>query len=154
MKFYDNIIEEKTIKFYSTIKESDKRRFAGLEAQKIGHGGKSYICNLLGCDYKTIKKGIKDLDKEVVEYSERSRKQGGGRKLKIKDSNVNTIFVQVITEHTAGSPSNELVKWTYLNQEEIAEKMRDQGADVSRFVVKQLLTKYNFVKRKSQKKTH
>lgn len=154
MKFYNNKIEAKMIRFYSTIKESDRRRYAGLEAQKIGHKGKSYIRDLFGCDFKTIKKGIKDLDKEVVEHSEKSRKQGGGRKLKIEDSNVNTVFLQVITKHTAGSPTEELVKWTYLNQEEIAEMMRLQGSDVSRFVVKQLLKKYNFVKRKSQKKKH
>ena len=39
-----------------------------------------------------------------------------------------------------------------MNQEEIVELMRKEGADVSRRVVKQLLKKHDYVKRKSQKK--
>jgi len=154
MDFYSKEISEKVIKFHSVIREADKRRFAGLEAIKIGHGGKTYIHNLLGCDYKTINKGIEDLKQSTIEFSEKSRKPGGGRKLKIKDAYVNEIFIKVLSEHTAGSPTEDGVKWTYLNQEEIAEMMREHDANVSRFVVSQLLKKFGFVKRKSQKKTH
>jgi hypothetical protein len=62
--------------------------------------------------------------------------------------------LEVVSDHTAGSPTDELVKWTYLNQVEIAILMCEKGVVVSRFVVKQLLAKFGFVKRKSQKKTH
>lgn len=141
------------LKFYSSLSEPDRRRFASLEAEKLGHGGRIYIRNLFGCDFKTIKKGMNELNKGAIDFSEKLRRQGGGRKLKIKDAKVNEIFIKVLSGHSAGSPTEEAVKWTYLNQQEIAEKMRAEGADVSRFVVKQLLKKYNFVKRKSQKKT-
>lgn len=153
MEIYSEAIEIKSKKFFTSLREIDKRRFAGLEAEKLGRGGKSYIHNLFKCDYKTIKKGIYDLNLERVEYSERSRKQGGGKKLKIKDPRINEVFLEVISAHTAGTPTEDGVKWTYLHQEEIADLMKEKNVVVSRFVVKQLLAKFGFVKRKSQKKT-
>ncbi len=153
MEFYSKEIELKMTKFYGSLREIDKRRFAGLESEKLGWGGKSYIHVLLGCDYKTINKGIDDLNPETVEYTERSRKPGGGKKLKIKDARVNEVFLEIISAHTAGTPTEDAVKWTYLNQEQIAGLMKEKEVEVSRFVVKQLLAKFGFVKRKSQKKT-
>lgn len=127
---------------------------SGLESIKLGRGGKTYIHNLLGCDNKTIIKGIYELDSGTIENTERSRKKGAGRKLKIKDSQINEVFLEVISSHTAGTPTEDGVKWTYLNQEQIAELMKAKNVSVSRFVVKQLLARFGFVKRKSQKKTH
>ncbi len=141
-------------KFYSSLDEPGKRRFAGLEAVKIGHGGITYIQNLLGCDFKTIQKGAHELGLKLKEIkSDRLRKIGGGRKSKVEDEHVNKIFLKVISEHTAGSPEDGNKKWTYLNQEEIVDEMRLQDVDVSRYVVRQLLPKHDYVKRKSQKKS-
>ena len=152
MEIYSKDIELKTKKYYGSLREIDKRRFAGIEAEKFGWGGKSYIHSLLECDYKTINKGIDDLNLETVEFSNRSRKPGGGKKLKIKDARINEVFLEIISAHTAGTPTEDAVKWTYLNQEQIAELMKEKEVFVSRFVVKQLLSKFGFVKRKSQKK--
>jgi hypothetical protein len=153
MEIYSKEMEVKTKKFFNSLREIDKRRFAGLEAEKLGWGGKSYIHALLAVDYKTINKGIDDLNLDTLEYSERSRKSGAGNKLKIKDDRVNEVFLEIISSHTAGTPTEDAVKWTYLNQEQIADLMKEKDVNVSRFVVKQLLAKFGFVKRKSQKKT-
>ena len=74
------------------------------------------------------------------------------KKLKIKDARINEVFLEIISAHTAGTPTEDGVKWTYLHQEQIAEQMKEKNVVVSRFVVKQLLAKFGFVKRKSQKK--
>lgn len=153
MEYYSCDIAIKTVKFYATLDESGKRRFAGLETEKLGHGGKKYIHELLGCDFKTIKKGSDELNLEINEIEiSRLRKSGGGRKSKVEDEHVNNIFLKVISKHTAGSPEDESIKWTYLNQEEIVNEMRSRNVDVSRYVVRQLLPKHDYVKRKSQKK--
>ncbi len=155
MKFYNKDIVSKTRKFYATLDEPAKRRYAGLEAEKLGHGGKKYIKDLLGCDFKTIKKGYDELNLNFSKMNtERLRKTGGGRKSKVKDEHVNKIFLKVISKHTAGSPEDENIKWTYLNQEGIVDEMRSLHVDVSRYVVRQLLPKYDYVKRKSQKKSN
>lgn len=46
---------------------------------------------------------------------------------------------------------NEVIKWTYLNQEEIVEKLADRGVVVSAFTVRNLLKIHNFKKRKMDK---
>jgi DNA anti-recombination protein RmuC len=54
-------------------------------------------------------------------------------------------------EHTAGSPMNEAVKWTNLTQKEISEAFVKRDMEISEHVVKQLLDKHGYVKRKMQK---
>ena len=67
--------------FYGSLNEKDRRRYAGLEANKLGHGGISYISELLGCDRKTVSKGIDEiLDPPDLDTS-RVRKKGGPSKL-------------------------------------------------------------------------
>jgi hypothetical protein len=46
---------------YRSLRENDRRRYAAIEASKLGHGGTEYIAALLGCDPKTIRRGQHDL---------------------------------------------------------------------------------------------
>jgi len=54
MKSYPLAIEQHMHHFYQTLSEKDRRRYAAIEALKLGHGGITYICQLLDCDYSTI----------------------------------------------------------------------------------------------------
>ena len=47
---------------------------------------------------------------------------------------------------------DEQVKWTNLNRQEIAQLLKGEGIAVSVTVVDQLLVKYNYRKRKAQKR--
>ena len=68
--------EERMRDFFESLNEKDRRRYAGLEACKLGHGGISYISEILGCDRKTVCKGIEEiLDPPALEPS-RIRKKG------------------------------------------------------------------------------
>lgn len=58
--------------------------------------------------------------------------------------------MQVLREHTAGSPQRE-IKWTNLSRQEIAERITQAGTRISRWIVGPLLKKHRFVKRKAQK---
>jgi hypothetical protein len=51
-------------------------------------------------------------------------------------------------QYTAGCPMNEDVKWTYLTQEEIVEKLADYGIKVSVFIVRTLLKIHHIRSRK------
>jgi hypothetical protein len=63
--------------FFHSLNEKDRRRYAGLEAAKLGHGGISYISEILGCDRKTVSKGIEEiLDPPDLDPS-RVRREGG-----------------------------------------------------------------------------
>ena len=72
--------EQRMRDFYRALNERDRRRYAGLEASKLGHGGVSYISEILGCDRKTVSKGIdKLLDPPDLDPS-RVREKGGTAK--------------------------------------------------------------------------
>jgi len=59
----------------------------------------------------------------------------------------------VLDDHTAGDPMQEDVRWTNLTQEQIADGLAEAGTPVSVPVVKQLLDRHGFVRRKAQKST-
>jgi hypothetical protein len=69
--------EQRMRDFYRSLNEKDRRRYAGLEANKLGHGGISYISEILGCDRKTVSRGIDELLDPSDLDPLRVRKKGG-----------------------------------------------------------------------------
>ena len=63
-------------RLYRSLRENDRRRYAALEASRLGHGGTEYIARLLGCDPKTVRHGIVELEAEDELDPERVRKKG------------------------------------------------------------------------------
>ena len=76
---YSPEIEHSMRMFHDSLSEKDRRRYAAIEAAKLGHGGTEYIATLLGCDPKTIRQGQQDLDQLPDGLGERVRKKGAGR---------------------------------------------------------------------------
>ncbi len=76
MDKYCEDIERKMKHFFDWLSEKDRRRYAALEALKLGHGGVEYIARLLQCDPKTIRRGIQDLDQPADPAADRVRKKG------------------------------------------------------------------------------
>ncbi len=156
MEPYPPEIEETMRRFYNSLNERDRRRFAGFEALRFGHGGRSYIARVLGCGRNTVSKGareVSDLPKREVE--QRIRKAGGGRKpyFVTWGAQLDEKFLEVLREHTAGDPMDETVRWTNLTPGEIVQALRkDHSIVVSKFVVRKLLKKHNYRRRKAQKK--
>ena len=50
------------VNFYVSLSEKDRRRYAAVEAGKLGHGGVAYIAELFGCDADTIRRGMTDVE--------------------------------------------------------------------------------------------
>ena len=78
---YNSAVEAQMVTFYGSLREKDKRRYAAVEAAKLGFGGVEYIANLLGCDPKTIRQGRADLADLPDVPPERVRKKGGTQTL-------------------------------------------------------------------------
>jgi len=151
MKGYPSEIEEQMQRYYQTLSEKDRRRYAAVEAIKLGYGGKGYICKLFGCDYKTLSRGIEEIqDKNIVDKAG-IRRPGAGQKPAIENQGLTEAFFRVLAKHTAGSPMEEKVKWTNLTRKQIAEKLEKEGFQLSVTVVKKLLDKHNFCRRKARK---
>ncbi len=65
-------------RFYESLSEKDRRRYAAVEAEKLGHGGVEYIADLFGCDAKTIRQGREDVVQLPHDDAPgRVRKKGG-----------------------------------------------------------------------------
>jgi hypothetical protein len=79
---YDQAIEIKMQRLFSTLSEKDKRRYAGIEATKLGHGGIDYISRLFDIDPKTIRRGIQELELADELTSNRVRKKRRGQENK------------------------------------------------------------------------
>lgn len=148
---YTKEIESTMKMFFETLSEKDRRRYAAIEALKLGNGGQKYICEIFGCDPSTVKRGIVEFQ-EKISAGEPIRRPGGGKKKIIETmENINEVFIEILSKHTAGSPMNEGLKWTNLTQKEISDAFAQRGMHVTEHVVKQLLAKHGYVKRKMQK---
>ena len=152
MPRYSPVIKEQMQAFYHSLSEKDRRRYAAIEACTLGQGGISYIARVLACDRQTITQGLRELtDPEALQQT-RIRRVGGGRKpCHEVIPGLADAFLQVLQDHTAGSPMKATGKWTNLTQQEIADRLAtEHGITVSVTVVKRLLRQHDFVRRKAQ----
>ena len=76
MDAYAPEIERKMKRLFDSLSEDDRRRYAAVEATKLGHGGIEYIAQLLQCDPKTIRRGLAELDEAADLDTSRVRKKG------------------------------------------------------------------------------
>ena len=67
--------ECKRVKFFDSLSEKDKRRYAAIESLKLPYGGRSYIGRLFGCNFRTIEKGIDELYENVRSEERRVGKE-------------------------------------------------------------------------------
>jgi hypothetical protein len=76
MDAYSSDVEAKMQRLFAWLSEKDRRRYAAVEAAKLGHGGVEYIARLLGCDPKTIRQGLTELEEPSDPAAGRVRKKG------------------------------------------------------------------------------
>jgi hypothetical protein len=73
---YSAAVELTMLTFFGSLREKDRRRYAAVEAAKLGPGGVPYIAQLLGIDPHTIRRGQADLKDLPDVPPERVRKKG------------------------------------------------------------------------------
>jgi hypothetical protein len=76
LQIYEKDIEQKMLRLFATLSEKDRRRYAGIEAAKLGDDGVGYIAGLFGMDPKTIQRGLAELNLDEDEAAGRVRKKG------------------------------------------------------------------------------
>ena len=58
--------ERQMCAFHNSLNEKDKRHYAAVEADKLGHGGITYIAELFGCSRLTINAGLEEIKKKNI----------------------------------------------------------------------------------------
>jgi len=61
MNAYSCEVERHMKALYDSLSEKDRRRYAAVESEKLGHGGEKYVAELFGCDPETIRHGRADV---------------------------------------------------------------------------------------------
>jgi Rhodopirellula transposase DDE domain len=152
-KTYRPDIEQLLRQYYQSLSEKDRRRFAALEAIKLGHGGTRYIAKVLGCDPQTVKDGMREL-KQLPDdpAGSRVRKPGGGRKkTEVKHADLTQQVQETLKNHTAGDPMRQHVVWTDLTPQEIAQSLHEQSVCVAPRIVRRILDGLGFARRQIAK---
>jgi hypothetical protein len=82
MEPYDKKVERHMKLFYDSLSEKDRRRYAALEVEKLGHGGVEYVARVVRCHPSTIRQGSEDIANLPRDTApDRVRKKGGTQKL-------------------------------------------------------------------------
>jgi predicted ArsR family transcriptional regulator len=76
MGTYTADVERMMKRLFDSLTESGRRRYAAIEVVKLGHGGIEYIARVLGCDPKTIRRGLEELEAGDDLDTGRTRKKG------------------------------------------------------------------------------
>lgn len=77
LREYPADVERQMVALYESLSEKDRRRYAAIEALKLGHGGIQYVAELFHCDPDTIHRGSQDIDSLPADAAEgRIRKKG------------------------------------------------------------------------------
>ena len=76
MQAYSAETERMMKRLFEWLSEKDRRRYAAVEAAKLGHGGVEYVAGVLGCDPQTIRQGREELEQAEDPAAGRVRKKG------------------------------------------------------------------------------
>jgi Rhodopirellula transposase DDE domain len=119
------------------LDERGRRLVAAAEAFAAGYGGIAAVAMATGMAPRTIGRGLKELAQD--EPSERVRRPGAGRKPAIvKDPTLVTDLEALVEPTTRGDPASPL-RWTCKSVRRLAEALQQQGHQVSRTLVAELL---------------
>src|SRR5215468_1963603 len=152
-KTYSPEIEQLLRQYYQSLSEKDRRRFAALEAIKLGHGGIRYIAQVLECDPQTVRDGMREL-KQLPDdpTGSRVRKPGGGRKkTEVKQADLIQQVHNTIKDRTAGDPMRQDVVWTDLTPQEISQSLQKQAVYAGPRIVRRILDGLGFARRQMLK---
>jgi hypothetical protein len=150
---FDSVIETRMQHFFQTLSEKDQRRYAAVEAERLGHGGIEYISEVLGCSTKTISRGIKELDELPNDPAAgRVRREGAGRKKKITpDSEIEHNLNSLMQTRTAGDPDDETIVFTDLTPRKLEQELDRLGTPASDDVIRQWMEDQDLRLRKIRK---
>lgn len=126
--------------FSRSLPEDHRRRYAAVEAQKIGYGGVAYVARVLGMSRATIYTALRELEELDDDNPQRPsgdpqrvRRSGAGRPSRIEtDPDAQEAFHEVMEAHSAGSPTDERVRWSDLNPGRLTQELLERGIAISR----------------------
>jgi Rhodopirellula transposase DDE domain len=145
-----------------SLPEDHRRRYAAIEALKIGYGGVAYVARVLGMSRRTIYSGIRELEqmghddpphpRRPSGDARRTRRPGGGRPpLNERQPVLDEALTEVLDAHSAGSPTDARVRWTDLKPRQLGRELAALGVTISHNTAAKLLDDAGFRRRALRK---
>ena len=140
--------------FTNCLDEKQRRLFLGLEAKRLGHGGRTLLVNEFSTSFSVIRQGERELNNpELLPERNRTRRPGGGCTLtEDRYPGIFDALEKIMTGHIAGDPMNEGVRWTDKSISGIRASLAGEGYDLSVDTVKRLVKKKFALKKPVKKK--
>jgi hypothetical protein len=119
------------------LDERGRRLVAAAEAFACGYGGIAAVATATGLAPSTIGRGLKELSQD--EPSARVRRPGAGRKPAIVTDPTLVGDLEALVEPTTRGDPGSPLRWTCKSVRRLAEALQQQGHQVSRTLVAELL---------------
>jgi phosphoglycolate phosphatase-like HAD superfamily hydrolase len=159
---YDQTHEDTMRLYCASLPEDHRRRYAAVEALKIGRGGITYVAKVLGMSRRTIYTGIRELEAMGEEdgwpprrpsgNAKRTRRPGGGRpKVTQRQAGLEQAFEDILEAHSAGSPTDPSVVWTNLKPMQLAGELLRRGFQIGRNTAARLVERAGYRRRALRK---
>jgi hypothetical protein len=143
----DETTKNRIAKTMPMLAENQRRKFLGIEALALGHGGIGALSKLTGAARSTISLGMKEAAEAESDPKARTssagmgriRAEGAGRKT-IEETNhgVTKALEALVSESTIGNPENPLC-WTTKSLRNLETELVSQGHKISHVKVGELL---------------
>jgi len=120
------------------LNERQRRLWLGAEARELGPDGAGVVAAAVGVAADTVRRGRRELDDPDPVPVGVSRKPGGGRKrAEARDPALVTALEELVDPDSRGDPMSPL-RWTCKSTRTLATALREQGHQVSDYVVRRL----------------
>jgi transposase len=126
------------------LSEFARRLWLGAEAAELGPGGVAVVAAATGVAADTVRRGRKEAEDGKAPAAGRSRGPGGGRKrAETHDEDLVSALEALIDPVTRGDPMSPL-RWTSKSIRTLTAALRENGHQVSEFVVRRLLRELGY----------
>jgi transposase len=148
----EETVRLKFSKLKDVLGEKQKRLWAAVEAESLGHSGVSIVQRATGLSRQTIHTGIKELKNGIpADEALRMRRSGGGRKtIDEIDPQIKDLLKKLVEDDTRGDPMRTLL-WTNKSTSHLAKALSSQGHQISDRTVARLLNELGYSLQTNQK---
>ena len=143
-------IETKYRALSGRLDEAALRVWAAMEARSLGRGGVSTAAKAIGMSRTTIHAGLSELKAASTVVANKTqgrprvRAAGGGRKkLAGKEDSLLSALDALVDPTSRGDPMSPL-RWTCKSSYRLSDELKQQGHDVSRRMICDLLSQMGF----------
>lgn len=142
--------------FISRLNEPQRRRFAALEASRMGHGGRRLVSQITGLSLMTIRRGARELAADLALCPRTQlRASGGGRPtLQTRDPVLEPALEQLLASETAGDPMGQRPMAKRSSLQHLSSRLTEAGHRISRPTLAKLLRQKGYSPKRNARRAN